>query len=91
LKFNGTLIDKSIYHDSCCLGRWNGIMDVPRDLLLSINSGRKLVELERNRTEGFCCGAGGARMFMEGAIGKRINNGRDQEIITTGATQVAAA
>jgi len=91
LRSNGTLMDRLTFHDSCYLGRWNGIMDAPRDLLLSINSGRKLVEMERNRTEGFCCGAGGARMFMEETIGKRINHERAQEVIATGAAQVAAA
>ncbi len=91
LKSNGTLMDRLTYHDSCYLGRWNGIMDAPRDLLLSVNNGRKLVEMERNRTEGFCCGAGGARMFMEETIGKRINHERAQEVIATGVAQVAAA
>jgi len=47
--------------------------------------------MERNRTEGFCCGAGGARMFMEETIGKRINHERAEEVISTGATAVAAA
>jgi Fe-S oxidoreductase len=91
LKPNGTLIDKLTYHDSCYLGRWNGIMDAPRDLLAAVNNGRELFELERNRSEGFCCGAGGARMFMEEVIGRRINHERAQEVIATGATQVAAA
>ena len=91
LKSNGTLVDKLTYHDSCYLGRWNGILDAPRDLLLFINNGKKLVEMERNRAEGLCCGAGGARMFMEETIGTRINHERAQEVIATGATQVAAA
>ena len=91
LKSNGTFIDKLTYHDSCYLGRWNGIMDAPRDLLGVAINGRELVELERNRSEGFCCGAGGARVFMEETIGKRINHERAQEVIAAGATQVAAA
>ena len=79
------------YHDSCYLGRWNGIYRAPRDLLSSINGGSKPIEMPRSESKGFCCGAGGARMFMEETIGKRINHERAQEIIATGSTQVAAA
>ena len=91
LKTNRTLDDRLTFHDSCYLGRWNGIVDPPRQLLQMVNGGRPLIEMERNRTEGFCCGAGGARMFMEETIGKRINHERAEEVISTGATAVAAA
>jgi Fe-S oxidoreductase len=91
LRSNGTLIDRLTYHDSCYLGRWNGIVDVPRDLLAAVNNGRALFEMQRTRTEGFCCGAGGARMFMEETLGKRINHERAEEVMATGATHVAAA
>ncbi len=91
LKSNGTTIENLTFHDSCYLGRWNGIVDAPRQLLQMVNGGRPLIEMERNRTEGFCCGAGGARMFMEETIGKRINHERAEEVIATGATGVAAA
>ncbi len=84
-------IDILTFHDSCYLGRWNGIFDAPRQLLQFSNNGANLIEMERRAAEGLCCGAGGARMFMEEAIGKRINHERAQEIIATGATQVAAA
>jgi Fe-S oxidoreductase len=56
-----------------------------------VNGGRQLIEMKRNRTEGFCCGAGGARMFMEETVGKRINHERAEEVIASGATGVAAA
>ena len=78
------------FHDSCYLGRWNNIYDSPRQLLEKANTGR-LVEMERTKDKAFCCGAGGARMFMEETIGKRINNTRADQVIETGATTVAAS
>jgi len=92
LKAKGGLgIENLTFHDSCYLGRWNGIFEAPRQLLRSINNDGNLIEMKRSAAEGLCCGAGGARMFMEEAIGKRINHERAQEVIATGATQVAAA
>jgi len=91
LKTNGTEIEQLTYHDSCYLGRWNGIFAAPRNLLGSVNNGKSLIEMNRNEYQGLCCGAGGARMFMEETIGKRINHERAEEVIATGAAQVAAA
>jgi Fe-S oxidoreductase len=91
VKANGPVDENLTFHDSCYLGRWNGIVDAPRQLLQMVNGGRPLSEMARNRTEGFCCGAGGARMFMEETIGKRINHERAEEVIATGAASVAAA
>ncbi len=79
------------FHDSCYLGRWNGIYDAPRDLVVSMNAGQPLVELARSRDKGFCCGAGGGRMFMEETIGERINFVRADEVLASGAATVAAA
>jgi Fe-S oxidoreductase len=79
------------FHDSCYLGRWNGIFDEPRRLLRALNGSRELRTTRRSGDKGFCCGAGGARMFMEEAIGKRINIERAEELIATGAKTVAAA
>ncbi|HSO20437.1 MAG TPA: (Fe-S)-binding protein, partial [Desulfosarcina sp.] len=78
------------FHDSCYLGRWNGIVQQPRDLLSAMNGGR-LTEMQRIREKGFCCGAGGGRMFMEETLGKRINVDRAEEVMRTGAATVAAA
>ena len=92
LKANGGFgIERLTFHDSCYLGRWNGIFEAPRQLLRLIDNDANLLEMQRSAAGGLCCGAGGARMFMEEAIGKRINHERAQEVIATGATQVAAA
>ena len=79
------------FHDSCYLGRWNGIYEAPRDLLRAATPAIRLAEMRRHGDKGFCCGAGGGRMFMEETIGKRINIERAQEVISSGAAQVAAA
>lgn len=76
------------YHDSCFLGRYNGIYDEPRRILQSI-PGLRLTEMERNRAKSFCCGAGGARMWMEEDIGDRINNMRTDQAIASGAERIA--
>ncbi|MCG8641580.1 MAG: 4Fe-4S dicluster domain-containing protein [Desulfobacterales bacterium] len=78
------------FHDSCYLGRWNRIYDSPRDILKQVNSGA-LIEMDRTGSKGFCCGAGGSRMFMEETIGTRINNERARHAVDTGAGTIAAA
>ncbi|MCS6915517.1 MAG: (Fe-S)-binding protein [Myxococcales bacterium] len=79
------------YHDSCYLGRWNGEYEAPRDVLRAVQGPGALVELSRRREHGFCCGAGGGRMWQEEHIGERINRNRTREILDSGATVAAVA
>ena len=86
----GTFKGKKItYHDSCYLGRVNGVYEAPRSVLASLDA--QLVEMKRCKTNGLCCGAGGAQMFKEDEPGeKRINLERAEEALATGAGVIAA-
>ena len=78
------------FHDSCYLGRYNEIYDQPRELITGIPSA-EMIEMPRSRDKGFCCGAGGAQMFMEETEGKRVNIERTEEALATGAETIASA
>jgi Fe-S oxidoreductase len=75
------------FHDPCYLGRHNGVYSPPRELVGA--AGAKLTEMPRHADRSMCCGAGGARMWMEEKIGKRVNLARTEEALATDATQIA--
>jgi Fe-S oxidoreductase len=77
------------FHDSCYLGRYNDVYDPPREILKAI-PGVKLVEMERNRETGMCCGAGGGLMWMEEETGNRINVTRTEQAIAADPTIISS-
>ena len=86
---NGAGAGRSItYHDPCFLGRHNQVYNPPRELLAVIPNA-EVKEMPRNSERSFCCGAGGARMWMEEKTGERINVNRTTEAVQTGADQIA--
>jgi Fe-S oxidoreductase len=91
LKEGGSFEGKKItYHDSCYLGRANNIYEAPRNVLQALDV--ELVEMKRCKSNGLCCGAGGAQMFKEEEKGDtRINFERSNEAVATGANIIAAA
>ena len=76
------------YHDPCYLGRHNDVYAPPRELIGAL-PGVELKEMERTKEKSFCCGAGGARMWMEEKLGTRINTNRTEEALGTGAERIA--
>ena len=77
------------YHDSCYIGRYNNEYNAPRNILSK--TAKNVIEPVRKKSNGFCCGAGGGRMFLEDAEGKRINELRTEELLNTGAEVISSA
>jgi Fe-S oxidoreductase len=84
-------VDTIAFHDSCYLGRWNREFDAPRAVIAAVGAPGGIKELTRNKRHGFCCGAGGGRMFMEETEGERVNLNRTDEIIAAEVQAVAVA
>lgn len=77
------------YHDSCYIGRYNDIYDIPRQILASI-PGVSILEMKRNRQDAMCCGAGGGMMWMEETQGKRVNVERTEQALQLGPTTIGS-
>jgi Fe-S oxidoreductase len=85
-----TSLEQVAYHDSCYLGRGNGVYEAPREIISGLK--KELVELKSCRTKGLCCGAGGAQVFKEPeAGGEDVQVKRVQEMVDSGVTKVALA
>ncbi|MFE4706776.1 (Fe-S)-binding protein [Peribacillus simplex] len=78
-----------VYHDSCYLGRYNDVYDPPREILKAI-PGVKVIEMERNRETGMCCGAGGGMMWMEEDAGQRINVARTEQALAVSPSVIGS-
>ncbi|EGL82881.1 protein of unknown function DUF224 cysteine-rich region domain protein [Caldalkalibacillus thermarum TA2.A1] len=90
LKLGKEINQRITYHDSCYLGRYNGIYDIPREILKAI-PGVELVEMERNRDLGMCCGAGGGMMWLEEDQGKRVNLARTEQALAVKPDTISSA
>ena len=82
--------NKTVFHDSCYIGRYNRILDEPRDILKACN-GHSPLEMAKNKTNSFCCGAGGGRMWMDELPGKRIYHERTLQALDTKASTIAVS
>jgi len=91
LKLNGSVdLGKMVIHDSCYLGRHNNVYEAPREAVAAA-TGKAPLEMERNHKRGFCCGAGGGRMWLEESLGSRINIERTEEALKSDPQTICVA
>ncbi|MBX5436568.1 MAG: (Fe-S)-binding protein [Alicyclobacillaceae bacterium] len=89
IRLTRPVTERVVYHDSCYIGRYNGIYEEPREILRAI-PGLELVEMKRNRDQSMCCGAGGGRMWMEEREGVRVNVKRVEQALDERPTVVGS-
>ena len=82
---------RTVFHDSCYLGRYNKIYDEPRNIIKACSNGKNPAEIKEHGDNSFCCGAGGGRMWMEELVGKRIYLERTQQALKTNPTTIAVS
>ncbi|HJV44880.1 MAG TPA: (Fe-S)-binding protein, partial [Bacillota bacterium] len=85
ISFSRDINERVAYHDSCYIGRYNGIYEIPRQILQSI-PGVEILEMQRNKEDSMCCGAGGGMMWLEETHGKRINVERTEQALRVNPT-----
>src|SRR5699024_1136745 len=90
LQPKGRIEQRLTYHDSCYLGRYNGVYDPPREILTSI-PGLELVDMVRTRENGMCCGAGGGLMWTEETTGNRVNVARTEQALEIEVSIISSA
>ncbi|MEZ4461984.1 MAG: (Fe-S)-binding protein [bacterium] len=90
LNLKPSVATRITYHDSCYIGRWNNEYNAPRHVLNSV-PGLQVQEMELNKAQSFCCGAGGGRMWMEEHEGKRVNIERTDQALATNPEAIAVA
>src|SRR5699024_3741594 len=90
LQPKGRIEQSLTYHESCYLGRYNGVYDPPREILTSI-PGLELVEMVRTRENGMCCGAGGGLMWTEETTGNRVNVARTEQALEVEPSIISSA
>ena len=83
--------ERVVYHDSCYLGRHNGVYDPPREVAAGASVDRQMREAENSRERGTCCGAGGARFLLEEKTGTRMSHTRVDELMATEPDTIAVS
>jgi Fe-S oxidoreductase len=89
LRLRDDLDLNATFHDSCYMGRYNGVYEEPREILKTVSANHYITEMKNSKRTSFCCGAGGGRMWMEETEGTRINIARAKEAAATGAKTLA--
>ena len=91
LRLSGRAEERIVFHDSCYLGRYNDVLDEPREVLAAASGGRPPLEMPRCRQNSFCCGAGGGRMWMDEDIGQATYLARTREALALNPATIAVA